>query len=89
MHVFTAKCRKKKEAGNQQGSASDNELRSAMQIAGLQPKSVKQNSTKKETKHVRVEKATKVLNLMCTVHEKINACTYSTRQPGKTSGKTV
>ena len=49
-----------------------------MQIAGQQPKSVKQSTTKKETKQVSVEKATKVLDLMCTVHEKVNAYKHST-----------
>ena len=51
VHTFYRKYRKKKEGGNQQESATDNELRSAMQIAGQQPKSAKQSTTKERKKH--------------------------------------
>ncbi len=77
MHKFYRKYRKKKGGGGQQGSVSGKELRSAMQIAAQQTKSVKRSTTKKETQQGSVEKATKVLDLMCTVHEKVNAFTYS------------
>ena len=36
-----------------------------MQIAGQQPKSVKQSTTKKQTKQISDEKVTTVLDLIC------------------------